>query len=242
MESGCYVYGVVKAGALLPEGASGVAGAPLRSVTGGRVAAVVADVSLHRRGLRADLLAHSQVLDSLAACGEVVPVRFGSMLPDDRSVIEDLLLPKEQQFMSYLEEFRGRSQFNLRATYHQDAALAEVVRADPEIAELRRQARALGEQQGYAIRVRLGELVARALDDKRASDTAMLLDAVVPFVAAHAVRQGGGVDHLTEVALLVDDDRREDFEQQLEMWAEAVHERIRLQLMGPMAPYDFVEG
>jgi hypothetical protein len=32
------------------------------------------------------------------------------------------------------------------------------------------------------------------------------------------------------------------FEDTLEGLAEAVHERIRLRLTGPVAPYDFVEG
>ena len=31
-------------------------------------------------------------------------------------------------------------------------------------------------------------------------------------------------------------------ERALEQLAEAIHERIRLALVGPMAPYDFVEG
>ena len=33
-----------------------------------------------------------------------------------------------------------------------------------------------------------------------------------------------------------------EFEEHLEGLAEAVHERIRLRLIGPVAPYDFVGG
>ena len=51
-----------------------------------------------------------------------------------------------------------------------------------------------------------------------------------------------GVEHVLDVALLVDDDRRAEFEEHLEGLAEAVHERIRLRLVGPVAPYDFVGG
>ena len=36
--------------------------------------------------------------------------------------------------------------------------------------------------------------------------------------------------------------RASEFEDTLEGLAEAVHERIRLRLTGPVAPYDFVEG
>jgi hypothetical protein len=45
-----------------------------------------------------------------------------------------------------------------------------------------------------------------------------------------------------DVALLVDDDRAGAFEAHLEELAEAVHDRIRLRLVGPVAAYDFVGG
>jgi hypothetical protein len=238
----CYVYAVVPAGVTLPA-LSGVDDVPVRMVTVGDVAAGVGDVALDRPpGRRAEILAHSRVVDALAAETVVVPVRFGSMLEDDRSVVEDLLLPEQEQFADYLEQLRGRAQFTVRATYHEDTALAEVVSTRPEIAELRRLTRELPEDQGYSERVRLGELVSHAMDDKRAFDAQVLLDAMLPLVAAHSVRAGGGLEHVVDVAVLVDDERREAFEEHLEWLAESVHERIRMRLMGPMAPYDFVGG
>jgi hypothetical protein len=84
--------------------------------------------------------------------------------------------------------------------------------------------------------------VSQALERKREQDAATVLDIVLPHVAAHAPRGGAGLDHMMEVAFLVDDDRRAGFEDALEAVAEAMHERVRLQLRGPMAPYDFVEG
>ena len=193
-------------------------------------------------GRRKDLLAHSAVLDAVAAAGPVVPVQFGSVLPDSASVVEDFLDPDHDRFAELLEQLTGRTQFNLRATYNEAAVLAEVVAEDPEVAELRERTRDLPEEVGYGERVRLGELVASALEAKREHDAGILLDAVLPHVAAHNVRNGSGVDHLLDVAFLVDEDRREGFEEALESLAEAMHERARLQLFGPLAPYDFVEG
>ena len=243
-DSGFYVYGVVRAGAQrVPTGLVGVAGQPVRLVEHGEIAAVVAEIPLDRPpGRRADLVAHSEVLDRLMASGVVVPVQFGSVMAEVDDVVEDLLEPNAGYFMSLLDELSGRAQYNLRATYHEPVVLAEVVAADPEIAALRERTRELPEDAAYGERVRLGELVARALEDKRSWDSAALLDAVLPGVAGHVVRSGGGVDHVLDVALLVDDDRRGDFEEQLEALAESVHERMRLRLVGPVAPYDFVGG
>lgn len=242
-ERGCYVYGVVPAGSPGVEGLTGVDGAGIELVPHGAVAAVVGVIRVERPpGRRADLVAHHEVLDALAARGPVVPVRFGSVMRDRQEVVELLLAQDEDRLAGLLEELTGRSQFNLRGSYQESAVLAEVVAEDPEVAALRERTRDLPEDAGYADRVRLGELVARAMEAKREVDAQIVLDAVLPLCTAHRIRPGGGVDHVLDVALLVDDDRRGTFEETLESVAEGVHERVRLRLMGPLAPYDFVEG
>ena len=245
LERGCYVYGVVPFGdGLIPTGLTGVGDAPVRLVRHADIAAVVSDVTSDRAlGRAADLVAHSEVLDTLAGLTTVVPVHFGSVLLDDDSVVEEVLAPGREDFADLLAELEGRVQLNLRATYVEDAVLAEVVAADPEVAALRERTRDLPEDQTYGERVRLGELVARALERKREEDTAVLMEAVTPRVAAWVERGGGGgIDDVVDVALLVDTVNLESFEEHLEGLAEAVHERIRLRLVGPVAPYDFVGG
>lgn len=242
-ETGYYVYGVVRTGAdRVPADLRGVGDVPVRTVEHEAIAAVVAEVALDRPpGRRRDLVAHSEVLDALMANGVVVPVQFGSILPSRESVVADLLAPDADYFAALLDELAGRAQYNLRATYHEPVVLAEVVEENADIAERRARTRALPEESAYGERVRLGELVAQALEDKRVRDADALLEVLIPLVAGHVVRAGGGLDHLLDVALLVDDDRRGDFEEHLEALAESVHERIRLRLVGPVAPYDFVE-
>lgn len=240
---GCYVYGVVAGDLDVPGGLAGLDEGEVELVRHGDVAAAVTVIEVERPpGRRKDLLAHSAVLDALAGAGPVVPVQFGSVLPDRDSVVEDFLAPDHDRFAGLLEQLAGRSQFNLRASYNEAAVLAEVVAEDPEVARLRERTRGLPEEVAYGDRVRLGELVAAALEQKREHDGAILLDAVLPHVTDHVVRNGAGVDHLLDVAFLVDEDRREGFEDALESMAEAMHERARLQLFGPLAPYDFVEG
>jgi len=238
----CYVYGVVPGTSGVPE-VPGVDGAEIELVPHGDLAAAVGVIEVERPpGRRAELVAHHEVLDALAAIGPVVPVQFGSVMRDRAEVVEELLAPNEEHFTDLLEELTGRRQFILRGSYLEEAVLAEVVAEDPDVAALRARTRDLPEEVAYADRVRLGELVARAVEAKREVDAQIVLDAVLPFCAAHRVRPGSGIDHVLDVALLVDDDQRDRFEETLEAVAEGVHERVRLRLMGPLAPYDFVEG
>jgi hypothetical protein len=242
-DMGLYVYGVVRADEPLPDGLAGVDEAPVQLVSVGDVAAAVGLITLDRPpGLRADLIAHTAVLDALASRGPVVPVQFGSVLTEVDAVVHDFLAPEAARFEELLSQLTGRRQFNVRGRYNEDAVLAEVVAEDPEIASLREWTRSVPEHVGQAERVRLGELVSYALEHKREQDTATVLDIVLPHVASYAPRGGAGLDHMMDVAFLVDDDRRAGFEDALEAVAEAMHERVRLQLMGPMAAYDFVEG
>jgi len=240
--TGYYVYGMVRAGVRLPDNLVGIDGARVHTIEHGDIGAVVAEISLERPpGRRSELLAHGAVLDTLLVHGvAVVPVQFGSFLADDATVVEDLLEPSASHVAQLLDEFTGRAQYNLRATYHESVVLAEIVAADPDISALRDLTRALPEEAAYAERVHLGEMVARALDDKRRLDASLLHRAIEPFAAASVERAGSGTDHLLDVAVLVADDASGEFEVRLEEVAESVHERIHLRLLGPLVPYDFV--
>jgi hypothetical protein len=242
-ESGYYVYGVVPADAAMPGDLRGLDDSAVQLVPYAGIAAAVGHVVLDRPpGRRADLMAHSQVVDALAGATTVVPVQFGSVLAERTDIVDDLLQPNGEHFERLLAALEGTTQFILRATYLEEQVLAEVVRDDPAIAELHRRTRDLPPGTPHPDLVQLGERVSGALDAKRVEDGDVILEHVRPHVLDVVERPGGGVDHLLDVALLVDRLTTRQLEEALEVLAEGVHERIRLSLTGPLAPYDFVEG
>jgi hypothetical protein len=243
VEVGRYVYALVAADHPVRRGLTGLDGAPVRLVAHHGLAAAVADVALDRPpGRRRDLLAHDEVVAALAESGPVVPVRFGSVLPDDDDAVRELVEAEREHVTRALEHLAGARQYTVRATYREERVLAEVVQQDPEIRALHQRTRDLPAGQTHPDLVRLGEAVAVAMAGKRSEDSALLMDVVLPHVADHRERPGGGTDHLLTLSVLVHDDSRAAFEQALEDLAEGAHERIRLALVGPQAPYDFVDG
>ncbi|MGH8938674.1 MAG: GvpL/GvpF family gas vesicle protein, partial [Actinomycetes bacterium] len=236
------VYGIVHADRPV-DGMTGLDATPLRLVQHGGLAAVVNDIQVERPpGRKADLMAYRRVLDDLAAVGPVIPVQFGSVMLDDDSVALEVLDGREDWLFEMLVALRGRSQFHLQASYHEDVALKEIVDANPLVARLRERTRALPEDASYADRVQLGELVAHAMEEKRTLDIQALLEVVSPHVDDLRVTPRADAEGLATIALLVDDAHTAELEDELESLAEDVHERIRLGLVGPMAPYDFVDG
>ncbi|WP_158564085.1 GvpL/GvpF family gas vesicle protein [Jiangella anatolica] len=238
-----YVYAIVPAGTSVPDDLTGIDDNGIELIAHGPVAAVVGKVETDRAfGLRDDLLAHSRVTDALAGRCALIPVRFGAVVTDTDAVVGELLAPNVDYFADVLDDLAGHRQYVVRARYDEEAVLAEIVREEPEIAALRDHTRDLAVEASWTERLRLGELVARALEIKRDIDSAALLDLLVPHCGAWNIRAAGEVDHLVDVAFLVADEQLEAFEQAAEQAARDLAGRGRVRLVGPMAPYDFVPG
>jgi hypothetical protein len=110
-----YVYAIVESPPPCVATMSGLAGASLRCVTAGPVAAVC---SAHDRlDLRADvetMWAHERVTAGLLQQGPVVPVRFGTVLASSEEV-GALVSGGSGRYQSLLSRFRGRVELSLRA-------------------------------------------------------------------------------------------------------------------------------
>jgi len=156
--------------------------------------------------------------------------------------LHELLDEQAEVARETLQHVSGKVQLNLRVSYVEEQVLAEVVREQPRVAELRERTRELPEGAVHRDLVELGELVSAALEAKSAADAEVVLEAVQRHEVELVERAGGGLDHVVDLALLVPEERLEAFEQMLEEQAEATHGRLRWRLVGPVAPYDFAGG
>jgi hypothetical protein len=239
-EQPTYVYGLIKANTEIPDGLTGLGpSGRVSTIAFGRVAAIVSDVPTDRPlGLRGDLVAHETVLDAVAARDAVVPMRFPAVV-EEHAVVDELLAPNEEHFTALLDSLQGRCQFTLTGRYEQDAVLREVLEGDEEIRALREKVRELPEDAAYYDRVRLGELIVRALEQRRETEGADILDRLEPFAVATVSNQLTAPEDVVNAAFLVERDRQEEFENAVEEVGEYLAGRVRLRLLGPVAPYDF---
>lgn len=230
----CRLYGVVPA-------ATRTAG-DVSLVAHRQIAAVVRPLPTpSARPSRQDLLGYAAVLDRLAVTAPVIPMRFGTALPSAEAVRRQVLEPHYDTFTATLARLTGRVQFTLRASYLPDVALREVLAERPDALALHRRLR---QRPAPGLQVRLGEMVARGIAAKRRADAAALAHALRPLAVAVRVRlwRSAEVDPIGEATFLVELRRREGFEAAAEKLARQWHDRIRLRLLGPMAPYHFVAG
>ncbi|BCM70662.1 MULTISPECIES: GvpL/GvpF family gas vesicle protein [Streptomyces] len=235
-----YVYGITaRSHPALPEGMTGVGEPPrpVRVLTAGELAAVVSDAPEGLRPKRRDLLAHQNVLAEAGAAGCVLPMRFGSVSPDDDTVVS-VLTERAEHYLERLRELDGKVEYNVKATHIEEAVLHRVMAENAEIRALAEANRRAG-GGSYDDRIRLGEMVAAAVKAKEAEDAAEVERLLQPSAAAVSVGPES-TGWLLNVSFLVARETAEDFLAAAEQVRKS-HAHLELRVNGPLPPYSFVE-
>jgi hypothetical protein len=179
-----WVYAIT--GSLAPDqldGLTGVAGERVRAVSEAGLTAVVGSVEAETFGdhARADLMsdlasierlarAHHQVIACVAADGPVLPLRLGTIYPDDHTV-RTLLARSSAQFAMILDSFRGTEEWGVKVyAGKEDAASPQAGQASPQAGQVSAQA--------GQVSPRAGQVAPRAADEGMADETAGSLDAL----------------------------------------------------------------
>ncbi|WP_255951446.1 GvpL/GvpF family gas vesicle protein [Streptomyces odontomachi] len=235
-----YVYGIAdRAHPAPPDGTTGVGNPalPVRTVVEHGLAAVVSDAPDGLRPKRRDLLAHQSVLDRVEAQGPVLPMRFGSVAPDDASV-RGVLAERAEHFHERLQALAGKVEYNVKAAHDEEAVLRLVMAMHPEIRELSDANNAAG-GGSYEQRLRLGEMVVAAVQEREAEDARVVYEALEPTAAA--VQAGPeSTSWLTNVSFLVDHEETDAFTSAVERVGQELP-HLHLRANGPLPPYSFVE-
>ena len=235
-----YVYGIT-AGSHpgLPEGMGGVGdpARPVRILKEGELAAIVSEAPEGLRPKRKDLLAHQNVLSEAGAGGPLLPMRFGSVAPDDASVTA-VLAERADHYRERLGALDGKVEYNVKASHDEEAVLHRVMGENPELRAMTEANRQAGGGT-YEDRLRLGEMVVAAVQAREAGDATELRQALEP--AAEAVSAGPeSTGWLANLSFLVDRQSAAGFLEAVEAVRKS-HPHIEVRVNGPLPPYSFVE-
>lgn len=234
--SAVYVYGVVRAEAADGLDLLGVGDPPgrIEALRHQRLAALVSRVDTSvREATREDLMAHARTLEAAGERMAVLPMRFGMTLPTAEAVIDELLAPHHDRWDALLDEFADVVEVRVKAFQDQEALLRQLVADDPQIRSLR------GRQE-MSDRVRLGELVASALERRRQADAAWLLERLRPLSKASRDLDPALGGMVLDTAFLVSRDDVRAFDREVAAASEEAADRLRLRCLGPQPPYTFV--
>ncbi|WP_432133859.1 MULTISPECIES: GvpL/GvpF family gas vesicle protein [unclassified Streptomyces] len=236
-----YVYGIVERAHAdaVPFGTTGVGEPPqpVRILAEGDLAAVVSDAPEGLRPRDSALAAHRHVLAAAEAAGCVLPMRFGSIAPDDHAVAA-VLAERAEHYRERLRALTGRVEYTVRAAHHEQAVLHRVLAESPELRALAEANRRAGGGT-YAQKLQFGEMVTAAVQAQEAEEAAEAqhtLEASAEAVSVGSASEGWLVD----VSFLVDRDSAPEFLAAVAGLRRS-HPHLDLRAEGPLPPYSFVE-
>lgn len=236
-----YVYGVVPASAAPPD-RTGIGGAAVKTIASEATAAIVSDVPAGElEAGREELMIHAQVLEDALEGGVVLPMRFGAVMPDADAVRHELLERHEEALNAQLAELDGKVELRIRAVFEEAALMSEVVRENPEIASLREALRGQDEDATYYERIRLGEMVAAAVERKREGEAQEIIDALEPLALAVDTGDLAHERVALNASFLVERERMAEFDEAVDELGRAREGRMRLRYTGPLPAHSFVE-
>ncbi|GAA2632296.1 GvpL/GvpF family gas vesicle protein [Streptomyces axinellae] len=235
-----YVYGIARTpGPVLPDGLTGVGDPPMqvRALSADGLVALVSDAPEGLKPKRRELLAHQQVLAQAGTEATVLPMRFGSVSEDDATVTS-VLTERAEHFRERLEALEGKVEYNIKAAHDEEAVLHRVMADQPDLRAASEANRAAG-GGSYEDRLRLGEMVANAVQAREAVDGATLRRALEPF-AADISEGPDSSGWLANLSFLIDRESAGELLAAVEELGTS-EPQLDLRVSGPLPPYSFVE-
>ena len=241
-KSAKYVYGITRASPNSKSLGKGIHGKPVRVITAGGLGALTSNVPpATLEAGREELLTHARVLERAVAKGTVLPMRFGVVMQSEAAVRDELLLPHEKELEAQLEEMNGRVEISLKGMYEEDLVLRELLERNSEIAALRKAVSGAPEDATYSDRIRLGELIAASLSEKRSADEQVIVERLARRAVDVDVGPPAHERMAVNASFLVERDRLSDFDHEVEEIASEHGGMIRFKYTGPLPPHSFVE-
>jgi hypothetical protein len=168
-------------------------------------------------------------------------MRFGIVMEGEDEVRQRLLRGHADELKIQLERFADKVEVNIRATYDEQLLMREVVAEDAAVRRLRDSVKGKPEDATYYDRIRLGELVSKAVERRREADSARILEALWPFASDVQVAPPPHERVALSAAFLLERKRLQEFDQALDGFAGGQAGRLLFKYTGPLPPHSFVE-
>jgi hypothetical protein len=239
-----YVYAVVRPATTAPEHLRPVepSRGSVTTVVWDEVGALVSPmVAPAPRMSRDNLEAHQRVVEEAAARGPVLPMRFGVVVDSRDELVDEFLRPEGAELCRLLAEYTDCVEMRVEALYRENVTIREAAAAVPGIRKAQKRIAGRDPDATYYDRIHLGELVASAIEQNAARDARRLGGEIA--TSAHKAKRlrANGERVVFRGAFLVRRRNLSQFDNAVSRIADRESERMEFHVVGPLAPWDFVE-
>lgn len=183
------------------------------------------------------LVAHQRIVEALMQDGSILPVKFGTVLPDEDSV-RHFLAQGESLFQTILERFAQQVQLEVIVLWNLREVFQEIGQMEP-IAQFKARLAARPPEETQGERIAIGQLVKALLDKRRDALRDCLLPPLREVALDLIVNPLMDDSMVANVALLLDEAGQKALEQRLEGLDQTFEGRLTLRCVGPLPPYSF---
>lgn len=239
-----YIYCIIATDEPLTFAAPGIGGPDfvVHTINYRDLAAVVSvSPSTGYESTKRNMTAHMKVLEEVMRSRTILPIRFNSVSPTPAAVRDQVLVPGYETLKRQLGKFQGHVEMGVKAFWREDVLYNEIVAANDDIRRLRDRIAGRSPDATYRERVKLGEMVEKALDAKRAAESEAIIARLKPFSIDMVVRDPLNERMALNAALLLKASNQKKFEQALNAIDAEENSRMSFKCVGPVPPYNFVE-
>jgi len=243
---GYYIYGVIAESSRRQFGPIGIGGKGdlVYTLPYQELAAIISRSPVVKYPVtRENSMAHIKVLEKAMEEYTVLPVRFCTIADKEEIILENVLKTRYQEFIDLSREMQGKIELGVRTLWTDlDAIFHELTEENKDIKALKKDLLSeMNEQRQYAGKIKIGQMVQRALEDKKKREAKELLEALRPLSLDCKENRIYGDMNLVNAAFLVTKEKEREFDQKVRELERIYGERKKIKYVGPVVPYNFVE-
>ncbi len=206
------------------------------------LAAVVSDSPASAyESTRQNMTAHMRVLEKVMREQTILPLKFNSVSASIGDVRNALLKPAYEELLARLASAAGRIEMGVKAFWREDVLYREIVAENEDIRRLRDRIAGRPPDATYKERIKLGQMVEKALFVKRERESEHVLARLRPHAEDVLIREPASERMALNAALLLKASKQGAFEESMTALDREEGERMMLKCVGPAPLYNFIQ-
>lgn len=213
---------------------------PVFTLAAERCAAVVSPRALEEMDpTRRNMLSHTRVQEHVMQQFPILPVSFGTILPDGVTLLR-CLDAQAEEIDALFADIRDCVELGVKIGFHPEPLYADIIAAEPALRTLRDSLQGRSVEETYYERVELGRRVEAAVQERRALIAAEAEAALAPHYTRSAELKLLDDHMILNAAYLVPRAQEPAFDRAINGIAESLGDTATIKYVGPVPPYNFV--
>lgn len=244
VRKGRYLYAIIAGAGDRTYGSIGLEGEEVYTISNGRIAAVVSDLSLGPktkiRPERRHLSAHQEVLKRIMQAVTPLPMAFG-IIADNPKSIQKILSANKKDFVEQLNRVAGKVEMGLRVAWDVPNIFEYFVQIHPELRLARDRYLGTLREPTQEDKIEVGRMFDRILNEDRENHCEKVEEILAPYCFEIKNNPPRNEKEVINLACLVKKEFLKDFETGVFQAANLFDNNFAFDYNGPWAPHNFID-